>query len=66
MSTDNMFLWRNKKNYPRIITEYSFLPIPLIHWNYPSEDVPMGPTLYYIYEKNLTKTIIFYWKKIQR
>ena len=24
-----MFLWRNKKNYPKIITKYSFLGIPL-------------------------------------
>ena len=26
-----MFLWRNKLNYPRIITKYSSLTIPLLH-----------------------------------
>ena len=27
----HMFLWRNKLNYPRIITKYSSLTIPLLH-----------------------------------
>ena len=26
----HMFLWRNKKKYPLIITKYSFLTIPLL------------------------------------
>ena len=30
MSTHNMFLWRTGENYPRIITKYSFLTIPVI------------------------------------
>ena len=32
MNTHNMFLWRNKKTYPRIIIKFSFITIPLIKY----------------------------------
>ena len=53
MSTHNTFLWRNKKNYPLIITLISTLFYYSVHFNIDILQCPFGRIVYKFDYKNV-------------